>query len=112
MIGETSILSTLNINQSIFFVRFPRLVVSWLTIAVMLTLAILICVICIIIYRMAMNIALASMGSDDQGTLGKSLTISITGGTINLLCVLLFNFLYGKIAEWVTEHELHRSVKV
>ena len=46
--------------------RFPRLVASWLTIAVMLTLVILICVVCIIIYRMAMNIALSTMGNDSQ----------------------------------------------
>ena len=40
----------------------------------------------------------------------QSLTISVTGAAINLIIILVLNFVYNKIAKWLTDQELHRSL--
>ena len=34
--------------------------------------------------------------------------ISVTGALINLVLILILSFLYGRIAVWLTDKELHR----
>ena len=38
-----------------------------------------------------------------------SLFISISGASINLVLILIFNYIYEFVAVWLTEKELHRS---
>ena len=38
-----------------------------------------------------------------------SLFISVTGASINLVLILIFNYIYEYIAIWLTEKELHRT---
>ena len=58
--------------------------------------------------RMSMVVALSAM---ENNTLKgfQSLTISVTGAAINLVLILVLNFIYNKIAAWLTDKELHRS---
>lgn len=58
--------------------------------------------------RMSMVVALSAV---DNHTLKgfQSLTIAVTGAGINLILILVLNFIYNKIAVWLTDKELHRS---
>ena len=56
---------------------------------------------------MSMVVALSAVDSDTIKGF-QSLTISITGAAINLVIILIFNFIYTKIAVWLTDKELHR----
>ena len=54
-----------------------------------------------------MVVALSAM--EDNTIKGfQSLTISITGAAINLVIILFLNFVYNKVAVWLTDKELHR----
>ena len=57
--------------------------------------------------RMSMVVALSAV---DNHTLKgfQSLTIAVTGAGINLILILVLNFIYNKIAAWLTDKELHR----
>ena len=60
---------------------------------------------------MSMVVALSAV---DNNTLKgfQSLTIAVTGAGINLILILVLNFIYNKIAVWLTDKELHRSRKI
>ena len=52
-----------------------------------------------------------ALSAVDNNTLQgfQSLTIAVTGAGINLILILVLNFIYNKIAAWLTDKELHRS---
>ena len=52
-----------------------------------------------------------ALSAVDNNTLKgfQSLTISVTGASINLILILVLNFIYNKIAVWLTDKELHRQ---
>ena len=54
-----------------------------------------------------------ALSAVDNNTLKgfQSLTIAVTGAGINLILILVLNFIYNKIAAWLTDKELHRSIK-
>lgn len=54
---------------------------------------------------MTLNAAHSTLGGQSNT---KSLTITITGATLNLILILIMNYFYSKIAEWLTDRELHR----
>ena len=87
--------------------KLPGMVGSWSLVLTLILLAVIILV-GIIVYRMAMVAALAASG-DEAIKSNFGIIISITGAAINLVCILIFNYFYGILAEWLTEQELHRT---
>ena len=55
-----------------------------------------------------------ALSAVDNNTLKgfQSLTIAVTGAGINLILILVLNFIYNKIAAWLTDKELHRWKKI
>ena len=87
--------------------KLPGILMSWSSVLMFIMLAI-ITVIAIILYRMSMVAALASV--EDRNIRGNwSLFNLITAGGINLVLILIFNYIYEFLATWLTDKELHRT---
>ena len=86
--------------------KVPGVLISWTSVFMMISLA-GITVLGVILYRMSMVVALAAV-SDNTIRSNYSLFISITGASINLVLILVFNYFYELLAFWLTEKELHR----
>ena len=87
--------------------KVPGVLISWTTVFMLILLA-GITVLAIILYRMSMVVALAAV-SDQTIRSNYSLFISMTGAAINLVLILIFNYIYEAMAVWLTEKELHRT---
>jgi len=87
--------------------KVPGVVISWTSVLMFILLAI-ITVIAIILYRMSMVVALATV-NDSTIKSNWSLFISMTGAAINLVLILVFNYIYELLAFWLTDKELHRT---
>ena len=87
--------------------KVPGVLISWSSVLFFIFLA-LITVLAIILYRMSMVVALATV-SDNTIKSNWSLFISMTGAGINLVLILIFNYIYEAMAVWLTEKELHRT---
>eukprot|EP00092_Neocalanus_flemingeri_P069742 GFUD01085523.1.p1 GENE.GFUD01085523.1~~GFUD01085523.1.p1 ORF type:complete len:945 (+),score=222.25 GFUD01085523.1:241-3075(+) len=87
--------------------KLPGILISWTSVMMFVMLA-LITVIAIILYRMSMVAALAAV-NDSTIKSNWSLFISMTGAAINLVLILIFNYIYEFLAIWLTEKELHRT---
>merc|ERR1719427_2488965 len=87
--------------------KVPGVVLAWSSVILAISLA-LVTVTAIILYRMSMVVALAAV-SDNLIKSNWSLFISMTGASINLVPILIFNYLYEWLAVWLTEQELHRT---
>merc|ERR1719427_2453414 len=87
--------------------KVPGVVLAWSSVILAISLA-LVTVTAIILYRMSMVVALAAV-SDNLIKRNWSLFISMTGASINLVLILIFNYLYEWLAVWLTEQELHRT---
>jgi len=87
--------------------KLPGILISWTSVLMFIMLA-LITVIAIILYRMSMVAALAAV-NDSTIKSNWSLFISMTGAAINLVLILIFNYIYEFLAVWLTEKELHRT---
>jgi len=87
--------------------KLPGILISWTSVLMFIMLA-LITVIAIILYRMSMVAALAAV-NDSNIKSNWSLFISMTGAGINLVLILIFNYIYEFLATWLTEKELHRT---
>ena len=87
--------------------KLPRVVLSWTSVLFFIFLAI-ITVFAVILYRMSMVVALATI-SDHRIRSNYGLLISATGATINLVLILIFKYIYEAIAIWLTERELYRT---
>ncbi|XP_033101600.1 anoctamin-4-like isoform X5 [Anneissia japonica] len=90
-----------------FYKKFPRLVASVLTILFMISL-VFAAVLGVIIYRIAVRAALAAV-SDSLIASQASLITSLTASCISVTVIVLLQFLYEKIATWLTDLELHRT---
>jgi len=90
--------------------KLPGILISWASVLMFIILAIII-VIGIILYRMSMVLALAAV-NDNTIKSNWSLIISMTGAAINLVLIIIFNYIYKLLANWLTENELHRSQTV
>ena len=105
--------------------KVPRFLLSWTVLAVLVSIA-CISVMSVILYRfgcslsfliskwlssnkfrMSMIVALSALENNTIKGF-QSLTISITGAAINLVMILVLNFVYNKVAIWLTDKELHR----
>jgi len=87
--------------------KLPGILISWTSVVMFIMLA-FITVIAIILYRMSMVAALAAV-HDSTIKSNWSLFISMTGAAINLVLILIFNYIYEFLAIWLTEKELHRT---
>lgn len=87
--------------------KLPGILISWTSVLMFIMLA-LITVIAIILYRMSMVAALAAV-NDSTIKNNWGLFISMTGAAINLVLILIFNYIYEFLAFWLTEKELHRT---
>ena len=87
--------------------KFPGILLSWTSVLMFIILA-LVTVIAIILYRMSMVAALAAV-NDSTIKSNWSLFISMTGAAINLVLILVFNYIYKFLAIWLTGKELHRT---
>ncbi|XP_047493990.1 anoctamin-1-like isoform X1 [Penaeus chinensis] len=87
--------------------RFPGIMIS-LSSVVLLVLMALVAVIAVILYRMAVLAALAIHG-DSVITSYAIIFTSTTAAFINLICIMIFNQVYARVAERLTELELQRT---
>ena len=74
----------------------------------MILLLALAAVIAVVLYRIAMIVALAAV-NDNTIRSNWSIFISMTGACLNLILILIFNYFYEIIAIWLTEKELRRT---
>jgi len=87
--------------------KLPGIMVSWTSVLCLIMLACA-AVFAVILYRMSMVVALATI--HDSTIRGNwSLFISMTGAAINLILILIFNWIYEQVAYWLTEKELRRT---
>ena len=88
--------------------KFPRLVLSWVTV---LTLILFLgaFVLAIIFYRIGLVFVLSTADAHAARHQHMIILISSTSSAINLFFILVFNFLYTFAARWLTEKELHRT---
>lgn len=87
--------------------KVPGVVVS-ISAVLLMVLLVLTAVFGVILYRMSMVAALSLVDQDSIKS-NANLFISATGATINLVCILIVNQIYGYVAEWLTELELNRT---
>ena len=88
--------------------KFPATLLSISLILLLVSLA-LAAVVGVILYRMSMLAALSVITNDAIVTSNAMLITTATAASINLVCILIFNRLYGRIALWLTERELLRT---
>jgi len=87
--------------------KLPGILISWTSVHLLILLAVA-AVFAVILYRMSMVVALAAV--HDSTIRGNwSLFISMTGAAINLVLILIFNWIYEQVAVWLTEKELRRT---
>ncbi|XP_074041423.1 anoctamin-2 isoform X3 [Leptinotarsa decemlineata] len=86
-------------------VKLPSLILSF-TIAIFWTLVAFGVVVGVVIYRMS-YITSESLYSDKSSY--RIYVIPVTAGLINLVCIVILNLIYDRMAEWLTEMELQRT---
>ncbi|XP_067142295.1 anoctamin-1-like [Centruroides vittatus] len=65
----------------------------------------------VILYRLSLRAALTTIGaSEDTVTQLSVIITSITAALLNLICIMIFNWIYSKIATYLTEIEMHRTL--
>ena len=84
--------------------KMPGVLISWASVLFFIILA-LVTVVAIILYRMSMIVALATV-TDKLIKSNWSIFITTTGATINLILIMFFNFIYESMAMWLTEAEV------
>jgi anoctamin-1 len=87
--------------------KFPATLLSISLILLLVSLA-LAAVVGVILYRMSTLAALSFYGESIVTSYAMLFTTS-TAACINLVCILIFNKLYERIALWLTEMELLRT---
>ncbi|XP_072392472.1 anoctamin-2-like isoform X1 [Diabrotica undecimpunctata] len=86
-------------------VKLPSLILSF-SIAFFWTLIALSVVTGVVVYRMSI---VTSDFLHSDNTSYRIYVVPITAGLINLTCIVILNFVYGKLAQWLTEMELQRT---
>ncbi|KAK8402242.1 hypothetical protein O3P69_001391 [Scylla paramamosain] len=87
--------------------RFPGVILSLSTVFLLVTMA-LAAVLGVILYRMSVLAALSIHGESVLTSYALIFT-STTAACINLVCIMIFNQLYARLAERLTELELQRT---
>eukprot|EP00052_Salpingoeca_macrocollata_P017275 m.140206 g.140206 ORF g.140206 m.140206 type:complete len:929 (-) comp20332_c1_seq2:56-2842(-) len=90
--------------------RYAKYFTTVATVVFMLGLVIMV-VISIILYRLAVRVALFKSSDDPESTARKSAGIvsAITASILNLIMILLLNRIYGSLAVRLTDYENHRK---
>uniref|UniRef100_A0A1B6JRQ4 Anoctamin n=4 Tax=Homalodisca liturata TaxID=320908 RepID=A0A1B6JRQ4_9HEMI len=88
-------------------IRFPATIFSFSIVLLLVSLAIA-AVIGVTLYRMSVLAALSVYGESVITSYAIIIT-STTAATINLACIFVFNWMYGVLAEYLTELELLRT---
>lgn len=86
-------------------VKLPSLILSF-TVALLWTFVALAVVFGIVLYRMSLVTSYA-LHSDKSSY--RIYVVPITAGLLNLFCIIILNFMYDKLAVWLTEMELQRT---
>ena len=92
---------------SFWKMKIPGILVSWSSVAILIVLAAM-TVFAIIVYRMSMVVALAAV-RESAIKKNYSIFITITSASINLIVIMIFNYIYGHMAAWLTEREFPRT---
>lgn len=85
--------------------KLPSLILSF-TVALLWTFIALAVVFGIVLYRMSLVTSYA-LHSDRSSY--RIYVVPITAGLLNLFCIVVLNFVYDKLAVWLTEMELQRT---
>lgn len=85
----------------------PHLVLSFSAVFFLVLVA-LVSVLCVIIYRVALRTVLSKSLNDSIADYSTMITAG-TAAVINLICILIFNSIYGRIAYYLTELEMPRT---
>ncbi|CAH1128406.1 unnamed protein product [Ceutorhynchus assimilis] len=86
-------------------VKLPSIILSF-TVALFWALIALSVVIGIVIYRMSL-VTSASLYRDRTGV--RIYIVPLTAGLLNLVCIVILNMIYDRLAVWLTEMELQRT---
>ncbi|KAB7498085.1 Anoctamin-1, partial [Armadillidium nasatum] len=87
--------------------RFPGVIISISTVLLLVLMA-MVAVVGVILYRMSVLAALSLHGNDVVTSYAIIFT-SATAALINLVCIMIFNQVYARVAEYLTELELQRT---
>ncbi|XP_066944765.1 anoctamin-1 isoform X6 [Macrobrachium rosenbergii] len=98
---------TLEPRPPFWRMRFPGVMISLSTVFLLVTMAI-VAVLAVILYRMSVLAALSIHG-DSVITSYAIIFTSTTAAFINLICIMIFNQIYARVAERLTELELQRT---
>ncbi|KAL0280787.1 UNVERIFIED_CONTAM: hypothetical protein PYX00_001978 [Menopon gallinae] len=88
-------------------VRFPATMLSFSIVLLLVTMAVA-ALLGVVLYRMSLLAALSVYG-DSVITSYAILFTTATAATINLCCIVVFNWIYSWLAEYLTELELLRT---
>lgn len=91
--------------MSFWRVKLPSIILSF-TVAVFWALIALSVVIGVVVYRMSL---LSSDALYKDKTSVRIYVVPVTAGLINLVCIVILNMIYDKLAVWLTEMELQRT---
>ncbi|XP_064083662.1 anoctamin-1-like isoform X6 [Macrobrachium nipponense] len=98
---------TLEPRPPFWRMRFPGVMISLSTVFLLVMMAI-VAVFAVILYRMSVLAALSIHG-DSVITSYAIIFTSTTAAFINLICIMIFNQIYARVAERLTELELQRT---
>ncbi|KAK7067067.1 Anoctamin-1 [Halocaridina rubra] len=101
---------TLEPRPPFWKMRFPGVMISLSSVFLLVLMAV-VAVMGVILYRMSVLAALSihNNGEDDILTSNAMLFTSTTAAFINLICIMIFNQIYARVAERLTELELQRT---
>ncbi|XP_022914526.2 anoctamin-1-like [Onthophagus taurus] len=86
-------------------VKLPSIILSFSIVLLWVILALGV-VAGIVLYRMSL---LSSSALYSDKTSYRIYVVPLTAGLINLVCIVILNFLYDRLAQWLTEMELQRT---
>ncbi|KAK7864472.1 hypothetical protein R5R35_011703 [Gryllus longicercus] len=87
--------------------RVPATILSFSIVLLLVAMAVA-AVLGVVLYRMSMLAALSVYGSPEFNSYAILFTTT-TAASINLCCIMVFNWIYGWLAEYLTELELLRT---
>uniref|UniRef100_A0A1B6ED36 Anoctamin n=1 Tax=Clastoptera arizonana TaxID=38151 RepID=A0A1B6ED36_9HEMI len=89
-------------------VRLPAICLSFSVVLLLVLLAVG-AVFGVVLYRMSVLTSISLMGDKDFVRKYSDIIIPITAAIINLLCIVTLNWVYDRLAVWLTELELLRT---
>ncbi|XP_029438356.1 anoctamin-5 isoform X4 [Rhinatrema bivittatum] len=96
------------------FCIFGKLFLCWMSIMFWILL-IIASMVAVIVYRLSVYAAFASLMENNQslepisGLLTPQLATSVTASCLNFILIMILNFLYERVAIWITDMEIPRT---